>query len=188
MSRDYIEALRAEYENLFAHYKDAPVLTIDTDALDLVSDVEARAGVKSQVQNALQGAQQSLFPEMADNLTGQPGHRLMDFQRHRRSLEHINGDVADIFYDYLSLSQDVGRLGDTLKQVWMRQDELLPKLGNRQEARDLAVEALAAKLKETLGDTLDRLLKIANDAGVDLESAYLGTLERTDPGKDAVQP
>ena len=123
---------------------------------------------------------------MAEDLSGltgapRPGRRLMDFQRHRRSLEHINGDVADIFYDYLSLSQDIGRLGDTLKQVWVQQDRLLLKLGNRQEARDLAMEALAATLQEALGDTLDRLLKIANDAGVDLESAYLSALERSDP-------
>ncbi len=190
MSRDYIEALGVEYENLFTHYSDAPVLTIDTDYLDLVGDLAARARVNSQVTEALEGTrQQPLFPEMAEDLSGltgapRPGRRLMDYQRHRRSLGHVNGDVADIFYDYLSLAQDIGRLGDTLKQVWVQQDRFLTKLGNRQEARDLAVEALAPTLQEALGDTLDRLLKIANDAGVDLESAYLSALERSDPNRD----
>ncbi len=190
MSRDYIEALGAEYKNLFAHYTDAPVLIIDTDDLDLVSDLSARAGVNKQVREALEGTpQQPLFPQIAADRTGaigapRPGGRLMDFQRHRRSLEHVNGDLADIFYDYLSLSQAIGHLGDTLKQVWVQQDKLLPKLGNRQEARDLAVEGLRATLQETLGDTLDRLLKIANDAGIDLENAYLSALERAENSHD----
>lgn len=188
MSRDYIEALSSAYEALFAHYIEAPVLAIDTDELDLVRDADARARVSRQVRDALQGARQPLFPEMSTHLDGpsatHPGGRLLDYQRHHRTLEQNSGRVADIFYDYLYLAQEVGRLGDALRQVWTRQDQLLARLGNRQEARDLAVEELTAVLKDTLGDTLDRLLRIANDAGVDLESAYLGTLERSDPKKD----
>lgn len=188
MSRDYIQALSTAYEDLFAHYTDAPVLTLDTDDLDLVHDPDARARVGGQVRDALAGAQQPLFPEMAArapelNGAARPGRRLMDYQRHHRTLDQMNGAIVDVFYDYLSLSQDVGRLGDALRQIWVRQEELLPRLGNRHEARDLALETHASALEETLGSTLDRLLKIANDAGVDLERAYLETLDRGDPDR-----
>ncbi len=36
MERDYIAALAAAYENYLSHYTAAPVLTVDTDSLDIV--------------------------------------------------------------------------------------------------------------------------------------------------------
>jgi hypothetical protein len=79
----------------------------------------------------------------------------------------------------------MGRLSETLRQVWVRQDDYLARFGNRQEARDRAIEIALPALQESLADTLDLLLKIANDAGVDLESAYLGKLKRSEMGEDA---
>ena len=60
-----------------------------------------------------------------------------------------------------------------LADAWLRQDRLLSQVGNRIEARDRAIEAATATLEEELADALAYLLKIANDTGVDLESAYV---------------
>jgi deoxyadenosine/deoxycytidine kinase len=184
MSREYIEALRVAYESFFAGYHTAPVLVIDTDELDLVRDAEARAQVVGKVRHALSGAGQQLpLPDLGSPLADATsphdiGRRLLDFQRFHRTLDQMNGAPSDVFFDYLALSQGVGRLGEALKQVWIRQEEMLSRVGNRQEARDLAIETHAASLQETLADALDLLLKMANDAGVDLETAYLGKLAR----------
>ena len=46
-------------------------------------------------------------------------------------------------------------------------------MGNRQEAHDRALEDAKSDLQGELADALAYLLKIANDAGIDLELAYL---------------
>ena len=51
-------------------------------------------------------------------------------------------------------------------------------MGNRQEAIDRALESAKADLQEELADALAFLLKIANDAGIDLEAAYLTKMDR----------
>jgi deoxyadenosine/deoxycytidine kinase len=191
MSREYIEALRVAYEAFFAQYDAAPVLAVDTEDLDLVRDPEARVQIGARVRNELAGAGRQLtLPEIGHPLgdLGTPrelSRRLLDLQRFHRTLDQRNGAPSDVFLDYLSLSQGVGRLGAALREVWVAQDELIPRVGNRQEARDRAIEAHASALQDTLADALDLLLKIANDAGVDLERAYLGKLERTESGEDA---
>ncbi len=43
---------------------------------------------------------------------------------------------------------------------------------------DRALEAAKADLQEELADALAFLLKIANDAGIDLEAAYLSKMDR----------
>jgi hypothetical protein len=157
---------------------------MDTDDLDLVRDPPARAQVIGRVRSALTGAGRQLPlpalgipPEDADS-SHELSRRLLDLQQFHRALDRMNGASDDVFFDYLALSQGIGRLGEALKQVWLRQDELLARVGNRREAHDLAVEAHVSSLQDTLADALDLLLKIANDSGVNLESAYVDKLER----------
>jgi len=190
MSRDYIDALRIAYDAFFSTYPAAPVVAIDTDDLDLVRDPGARAQVVGRVRDTLSGTGGQLpLPDLAVapyqlGAAQSFGRRLPDFQHLHRTLDQINAASDDVFFDFLTLSQSVGRLGEALKQVWVRQDELLSRLGNRREARDTALLALAHGLQDALADALGLLLKMANDAGVDLETAYLGMLERTASAKD----
>ena len=58
MERGYIEQLRTAYEAFFAGYTETPVLTIETDALDLPRDNLAREQVIGAVQASLDGYQQ----------------------------------------------------------------------------------------------------------------------------------
>jgi NTP pyrophosphatase (non-canonical NTP hydrolase) len=50
---------------------------------------------------------------------------------------------------------------------------MLTQVGNRDEANDRALETVKDNLQEELADALAFLLKIANDTGIDLETAYL---------------
>jgi deoxyadenosine/deoxycytidine kinase len=63
MSRDYIADLRNAYEDFFTDYPDAPVLSIDTDGLNWVSDPEALSYVVGRVRAALEdGFEQRRLP------------------------------------------------------------------------------------------------------------------------------
>lgn len=182
MDRDYIHALRAAYEEFFAQYTTAPVLSLDTDDLNIVHDAAARVEVVARVKNALIASGRQLpLPDLGDAGEETPaaldsGRRLPDFQRLHRALDQETGLRADLFYEFIGLTGRVGGLGQALSEAWTRQDQLLAQVGNRQEARDRALESVRRELQTQLADTLAHLLKIANDAGIDLEAAYLSKM------------
>lgn len=183
MDRSYIDALRTAYERFFAEYTAAPVLSLDTNDLDIVHDAAARNAVVAQVKSALQT--DTFQPPLLDlGGTAEPlqpterGRRLPDFQRFHRTLDRENGLRGDLFFDFICLTDEVGALGRTLRLAWSQQEQLIPQVGNRQEAHDRALELVRQEVQVQLGDALARLLKIANDTGVDLEAAYLRRMEQ----------
>jgi len=179
MSRDYINALRLAYESFFSDYTAAPILIVQTDDLDFVRNNADRTEIINRVKDALQRrAIQLPLPEIGEAMTTDlPGlagsRRLPDFQRLHHALDREQGLVVDLFYDYIHLTGEIGELGRALANTWIKQAQLLAQVGNRQEAHDRALEAVRANLQDGLADALSYLLKIANDAGVDLESAYI---------------
>ena len=58
MDRQYISDLRDAYDHFFSGYTETPLLTVATDALNLVRDPQARAQVVGQIRAALAGYQQ----------------------------------------------------------------------------------------------------------------------------------
>jgi deoxyguanosine kinase len=182
MEQGYIEALHAVYDRFFGEYDRAPVLILDTDGVDIVNDLSARAEIIGRVKSAIQGEHLQLpllDPGVAgDSMLRESRRRLADFQRFHRALDREKGSIADLFFDYICLTEEVGEIGHLIKQIWRRQEDLVPKVGNRQEAMDRAVEGGKTDLQGELADALAFLLKIANDAGIDLEAAYLTKMGR----------
>jgi deoxyguanosine kinase len=65
MSRDYIDDLRLAYERFFADYDQAPLLSIETSDLDVVTQPEDRRYVAALVRTALQhGPYQQTLPDL----------------------------------------------------------------------------------------------------------------------------
>ena len=63
MDPDYIDSLRAAYEQFFASYQGAPVLTIDTNDIDFVQQPEHRDDIFHRIRAALgEGPQQPALP------------------------------------------------------------------------------------------------------------------------------
>jgi len=183
MERGYIEALQTAYDRFFTEYDQAPVLILDTDGVDIVNDLTARVEVIGRVKSALQGEHVQLPLLEPDEARETPvplsRRRLADFQRFHRTLDREKGFIDDLFFNYICLTDEVGDIGRVIKQTWRRQEDLLPEAGNRHEAMDRAVESGKADLQEELADALAFLLKIANDAGIDLEAAYVTKMDRT---------
>jgi deoxyguanosine kinase len=182
MSPEYIDALRLAYETFFSEYTAAEVLAVDTEDLDFVHDDAARMEIVSKMKHAIRGdAHQLAFPDMTppSELTPDPsgGRRLPDFQRLHKLRDRDEGSTHDLFFDYIGLTEQLGDLGHSLRVAWARQDQLFAQVGNRQEAKDRALEVITLDLQRQLADVFATLLKIANGAGIDLESAYLRKLQ-----------
>ena len=181
MDRAYINSLRLAYDEFFAAYHTAPVLALDTDHFDIVRDPEARSSIAGQVRGALQSAMyQPLLPEMDPSLAGpvslSGSRRLFDLQRQRQLVDR-QVPSANVYFDFLSLAALAGQLGQTLATAWREQDRLLSQVGNLQEAHEEALAAATPELGEALVALLGQLLRFANRAGIDLETAYVQKAE-----------
>jgi NTP pyrophosphatase (non-canonical NTP hydrolase) len=184
MSRQYIDELRIAYERFFAGYDQAPVLGVDTSALDFVADPEDRRTVVGLVRNALeQGAYQQPLPQMEPTLAevGAPivraeGRRgLGDFQRLRQNVDARQDFFSDVYLNYLGLAAEVGELGSELKRLWVaRQAAQIHETIASNKSDPLP--AARAALRGELASVLASLLRIANDANIDLEAAYVETM------------
>jgi len=184
MERGYLDDLRLAYDRFFIEYTEAPVLTLDTDGLDIVQDIDARSEVIAKVKTTLRVDNHQLSLPTLDDLAAAPlpatdgRRRLGDFQRFHRALDQEKGFIADLFLDYICLTEEVGEIGRELKHVWVRRERMLTQVGNREEANDRALETVKDNLQDELADALAFLLKIANDTGIDLETAYLKKMSK----------
>jgi deoxyguanosine kinase len=178
MDGEYIEALRQAYEGFFSEYRASPVLTIDTNPLDFVAnreDLNAILGrIRSVVENGV--VQQSLpqfDPQPGESLASDRPQSLADYQRFHVELDQAKGFITDLYFNYLCLSEEMGELGSELAQLWREETHLRLQGQPGKLARQLALKSQKSSLESELADCMAFLLKIANYAGIDLESAYL---------------
>jgi deoxyguanosine kinase len=187
MSRDYIDNVRSAYERFFTGYTEAPVLAIDTNDLNFVRHPEDLAQVVGGIRSALtEGIYQQPLPQMEPAVgvefkegevsLAEGRRRLGDFQRWQLALDREKGFLADLYFNFICLTEEIGKLGAQLKDVWATQETLYEKTGNRQEAQDRALQEGIPELRGELADCLAYLLKLANYTGVDLEQAYLSKM------------
>jgi hypothetical protein len=108
-------------------------------------------------------------------IPGEPdvGRRLPDFQRIHRQRDREQGSTSDLFFDFIGLTEGLGEVGRTLRVAWDKQNQILAQVGNREEAKEKALEAITLDLQRQLADLFSTLLRVANSAGIDLESAYI---------------
>jgi deoxyguanosine kinase len=186
MSRDYIDSVRLAYERFFTTYTEAPVLAMDTNNLNVVRHPQDLAQAVGAIRSALTEGiyQQPLLqvePVVGAKIEeevslAESRRRLGDFQRWHLVLDQEKGLLADLYFNFICLTEEIGNLGAQLKDVWAAQETLYDKVGNRQEAQDRALQERLPDLREELADCLAYLLKLANYTGVDLEQAYLAKI------------
>lgn len=172
MDRSYIEQLGRAYDRFFADYEATPLLTIDTSALNFVQDPDDLTDISNRVRSALGllPSQPALLPvaatidEADQAVFAQGRRRLADFQRWHQVLDEEKGFLRDIYFNFICLTEEVGELGAVLAKNWAAQAR-----GGRGAGQDA--------LREELADCLAYLLKLANYAGVDLETAYLEKMQ-----------
>lgn len=111
MDRSYIEALRQGYEQLFASYTEAPLLIIDTDALDFVRSTEDLNFIEQQIRAALAGTRQ---PSLLQPEVETTPH--FNWSLPIRSTEAQGETNWQALGDFLALTQAIGEIGGALTQ------------------------------------------------------------------------
>lgn len=181
MERGYIEALREAYDAFFREYRKAPVLAVDTNEIDFVRSPRDREYVLGLVRAALEhGTIQQSLPELRSDappsgirILHGGRRRLGDFQRFHRALDREKGFGADLSFNFVGLTEEVGEVGREIKLVLRQAESLRTMDSNQGEALERALAAKRPVLAAEMSDVLAYLLKLANYAGIDLEAAYI---------------
>lgn len=185
MDPNYIDQLRVAYERFAVQYDDAPILTIDTNDLNIVQNPDDLAYVVERIRSQLElGTYQATLPgvngadpiraasEILEELEEGP-HRLGDFQDFHYSLDAEKGFDPDPHLNFIGLSEEVGELARVLKVLWLFEARLKASGESDQSARLKSLNQHRAAIRDELADCLAFLLKLSNYAGIDLEDAYL---------------
>lgn len=173
MEPAYIDSLRVAYEQFFADYTAAPIVTIDTNEIDFVQNAEDRENIFARIRASLgEGPSQPALPGMggAAPVAAKAGpekalaleqttRRLGDFQRFHRQLDHDKHFTTDPYFNFILLQEEIGELARAFAARWRASHAGQP---------DQSLPAV----REELADVLAYVIKLANYAGVDLEEAY----------------
>lgn len=168
MDRRYIDDLRHAYERFFAAYQETPLLVLDTNQIDFVKNLDDLNQIvaRMRAELGLLPSQPALFPvsptlnEADQAVFGRGRRHLSDLQRWHHALDQEQGSLQDIYFNFIGLTQETGALATVLADTWESHS-------NGEPFKNTTV------LQKVLADCLAYLLKIANDAGIDLEAAYL---------------
>lgn len=178
MDPGYIDTLRQTYEQFFADHKAIPVLFIDTNPLNFVTRKDDFQLIVDQIRSAVQGGDfqqqvpQEGVPRQSEDLLSQ-GQPLADLQRFHIELDRAKNFETDVYFNYLCLTEEIGELGSELAKLWKEEHLQRAQGAPSNQARQLAMTLRREMVQEELADCMAYLLKLANYAGVDLETAYL---------------
>jgi len=145
MDRDYIAKVKEAYEQYFATYVRAPVLTIDTNDLNYVQDPSALAYVEGEMRRALGvGVYQQSLPQM-EHATA-PTVERPPLEMPRQEIDR------DVLSQFMSANEALARVGAALAR-----------------AAGASSGEEASSLRAALRSARDHLESLANLAGFDLE-------------------
>jgi deoxyadenosine/deoxycytidine kinase len=193
MPRQYLAALGQAYESFFVKYDQSPVLTIDTDNLNIVRNADDLAFVLERIRSALgTGTHQRPLLETPVQERGRAivegrQRRLRDLQDWYRASDQEEGVKGDLYHDFIGLQEVLGSMAGELGQVWSAQQRLMEQVGNREEAQTRALQQRVTALQKELAATLACLLRLANDLGVSLEEAHLARVRTEDMAPEGGQ-
>ena len=186
MDRQYIAALATAYDDLFADFSQAPVLTIATDNLNIVNDLDARQQVIGQIKSALDSgaSQPSLLngspaasPQLSAIFADDTSRRLPDFQQFHHALDRAKHFSTDLYLNYMKLFDELGELSEMMARVRHTQLGHIAAGATESLALRQALNAHRDDLQQEMADVLAYLLKLANYTGIDLEAAYLQKMD-----------
>lgn len=97
---------------------------------------------------------------------------ITDFQEFHKWFDRLKGFGTDIQFNFVLLTGEVGEVAQVLKQVWWRASTLEAEMAPEQ-ALSVSMGEYKQELAYELADCLAYVFKLANNAGIDLNHAYL---------------
>jgi deoxyguanosine kinase len=183
MDESYIDQLRQAYEQFLSAQKIATLLRIDTNDLNFVTRREDFRFIVNQIRSEIQARTYRRQREQDKGIPVQEsgalakGRPLADYQRFHVELDKINEFSTDVYFNYICLSEEIGELGSELAKLWRAEHGMVAKGLAEAHARKQALEQRKSAFESELADCMAYLLKLANYAGIDLETAYLRKME-----------
>ena len=177
MDRAYIDELRQTYDRFFARFDATKVLTIDTNELNFVTSQADLLSILGQIRSVIQeGMVQPQLPRLDVETAPAQFHdhrrTLPEYQQFHLELDREKGFITDLYFNYLCLAEEMGELGSELAQLWREETQFRLQGHSRTQSREEAIAKHKPSIESELADCMAYLLKLANYAGVDLESAY----------------
>jgi deoxyguanosine kinase len=184
MDREYIEALRQAYEQFVPSIQDVPVLVVDTNQLNFVTNPSDLQRVVDRIRSVLkEGLFQPALPlldvPLREATLLERGRPLADYQRFLVEQDRTKGFNIDLYFNYLCLSKEMGELSRALTDLWRLEAEQQRQGKSPEQAHRGALNQAREGIEEELADCMSYVLKMANYAGIDLEVAYLEKMKRT---------
>ncbi len=178
MDPEYIRQLSAAYTAWLTNIQDIPVLIIDVNELDFLTNDDDLKYIVDAIEGTL--AKQGDVPTVptANLLAKLENGRLPNYQQFHRQLDQLKNFETDPFISYLLLSEEMGELSTELVKIWRAEKGFMENGRSAEEAHQEAVHQHRASLRGELADVLAYLLKIANYTGIDLEQAYLDKMKK----------
>jgi deoxyguanosine kinase len=170
MSRQYIDDLRLAYERFFAEYTECPVLSIDTNHIDFVANPDDLNAIASEIRIAIEErAYQPQLPTMeSPSDAGRPSLPDIDIDAWRVAAQQpgqlpagADERVDDLYFQYLSLTEDIGQIGARIAHTWASERDYESQVGNRIEASERALGENLPELRDSLLRGLRRLTDMA---------------------------
>ena len=182
MDRDYLESLRQSYERFFSTPQPAPILNVDTNPLNIVARQADFQFIVDRVRGFLQeGPFQQQLPQFeidtARQSTLAEGRPLAAYQRFHEEMDKAKGFNTDIYFNYLCLSEEMGELGHEIAKLWQEQNTLSNQGHPAFQSLQTALAQRRRSIAAELADCMAYLLKLANYAAIDLETAYLTKMQ-----------
>jgi NTP pyrophosphatase (non-canonical NTP hydrolase) len=172
MDPAYIQEVAAAYQAWLSNLEDTHVLTVDNTNLDFLANKSDLDHVITLIEEALaQQAPAVESPSQAQTALLQQGH-LNAYQQFHRQLDSSKQFDPDLFFNYILLTEEMGEIASELVNVWRTVERLKGDGRSTPEARQEALNQYRASLRSELADLLAYTLKLANYAGIDLETAY----------------
>jgi deoxyguanosine kinase len=178
MDPEYIRQLTAAYDAWLSNLQEIPVLIVDVNHLDYLTNEDDLQHIVGLLQAALAQQKPATTSPLDGQLVKLENGRLPTYQQFHRQFDELRGFETDLFINYILLAEEMGELAVEMVKIW-REAKMLMEDGR--SANEAHIEALAAHrvtLKGELADLLAYILKLANYTGVDLEQAYVEKMKQ----------
>jgi deoxyguanosine kinase len=178
MDPEYIRQLTAAYDAWLSNLQEIPVLTVDVNHLDYVTNEEDLQHIIGLLQAALAQQKPITTAPLEGQLLKLENGRLPTYQQFHRQFDELRGFETDPFINYILLAEEMGELAVEMVKIWRDAKTLMEDGRSANEAHIEALATHRATLKGELADLLAYILKLANYTGVDLEQAYVEKMKQ----------
>jgi deoxyadenosine/deoxycytidine kinase/NTP pyrophosphatase (non-canonical NTP hydrolase) len=178
MDPEYIRQLAAAYDAWLSNIQEIPVLQIEVNTLDYMTNEADLNHVVRLIETALTEQKPIKPASMEKQLAALSNGRLPTFQQFHRQFDDLRGFDKDPYFNYLLLAEEMGELATELVKIQREEKGLLVDGRSTKEAHQEAITRHRATLRNELADMLAYILKLANYTGVDLEQAYLDKMKQ----------